>query len=676
MGKGKELRVRVFPNASQERSDWRGQARIVVNYNNIADLKLKDGGRCLVSSFKENSSPREAIISASPESLNKGVVQISQVFRELLGVTPKDSVVVMAPERGDLEVPLAQSIIVRDVTEDNISKNLSTDDRQKFIKALKEDLTAGFLAAEFVLPSMSLAVPVPAFGKRFFQAILVNDRRDSIARFDAISTKVTMLSGSESEPQIGKLKISSIVGQEESVAELNRLFSQLGSPKTMWKNLPRSCAVVLDGPLGSLHEEVVDKIVESEWGTVYEIAPGDQISSLKEAFAQARKNQPSIVLLRHFKPESRALIHATCSALDILSADERSLGYLPQVLVLAMCKDYVADIPLELRSTTRFVNVVTLRVPDEDGRRRILQYIGLKMQPEEAQDILDYIVENTIGWTPGDIRRLVLEAFKIENEQCEKGQATEYFTMGHFEQARRHVRPATMDGIDNRPPKVKWDDIGGNDELKRSLSHYVRLMTNPSPLVGPPRGLLLYGPPGCSKTMTAQAMATTARCNFFSVKGGELLNMYVGESERNVRQLFERARRAAPSIIFFDELDAIGGGRSSMSSSAYGGGDSGGGTKIIQALLTEIDGFDSRPGVMVVGATNRPDLIDSALLRPGRIDQIHYIAPPDASARKAILSKLIDSKKDYTAGLVDAVHYWMFPSGSQRCKKVNLQSCT
>lgn len=155
--------------------------------------------------------------------------------------------------------------------------------------------------------------------------------------------------------------------------------------------------------------------------------------------------------------------------------------------------------------------------------------------------------------------------------------------------------------------------------------------------------------------MTAQAMATTARCNFFSVKGGELLNMYVGESERNVRQLFERARRAAPSIIFFDELDAIGGGRSSMSSSAYGGGDSGGGTKIIQALLTEIDGFDSRPGVMVVGATNRPDLIDSALLRPGRIDQIHYIAPPDASARKAILSKLIDSKKDYTAGLVDAV---------------------
>ena len=161
--------------------------------------------------------------------------------------------------------------------------------------------------------------------------------------------------------------------------------------------------------------------------------------------------------------------------------------------------------------------------------------------------------------------------------------------------------------------------------------------------------------------MAAQAMATAAKCNFFSVKGGELLNMYVGESERNVRILFERARRAAPSIIFFDEMDGIGGARGGMgggsrSNSIAAEATGSSGVKIIQALLTEIDGFESYSGVMIVGATNKPENMDAALLRPGRIDKMFYVGPPTEEGRRAILEKLIERKRNMvTDDLVEQI---------------------
>jgi AAA family ATPase len=204
-----------------------------------------------------------------------------------------------------------------------------------------------------------------------------------------------------------------------------------------------------------------------------------------------------------------------------------------------------------------------------------------------------------------------------------------------------------MHDINLKPPAIRWDDIGGQESVKLSLRRAVRLSVESPEMLSryfdrPPKGFLLYGPPGCSKTMAAQAMATESGLNFFAVKGAELLNMYVGESERAVRDLFKRARDVSPSMIFFDEIDSIAGQRSgfSSSSSSTTGSGSGSGINVLTTLLNEMDGFEALHGVVVLAATNRPQALDPALLRPGRFDELIYVSPPDEAARRAIFAKV------------------------------------
>lgn len=182
-------------------------------------------------------------------------------------------------------------------------------------------------------------------------------------------------------------------------------------------------------------------------------------------------------------------------------------------------------------------------------------------------------------------------------------------------------------------PKVRWDDIGGLELVKRKLREAVEWpITRPTSFtklgITPPKGVLLYGPPGCSKTLIAKALATETGLNFLSVKGPEIFNKYVGESERMMRDIFKKARAASPSIIFFDEIDAM--------TTSRGGGGGGVNDRILTALLTEMDGIETLVNVTILAATNRPDVIDSALMRPGRIDRIMYVGPPDLEARAAI----------------------------------------
>merc|ERR1712054_678178 len=191
-------------------------------------------------------------------------------------------------------------------------------------------------------------------------------------------------------------------------------------------------------------------------------------------------------------------------------------------------------------------------------------------------------------------------------------------------------------------PNTTWDDIGGLENVKRELQELVQYpVEHPEKFekfgMSPSRGVLFYGPPGCGKTLMAKAVANECQANFISVKGPELLTMWFGESEANVRDVFEKARAAAPCVLFFDELDSIASARASG-----GGGDGGGAAdRVINQILTEIDGVGAKKNVFVIGATNRPDIIDPALMRPGRLDQLIYIPMPDVESRLGVLKSCL-----------------------------------
>ena len=210
-------------------------------------------------------------------------------------------------------------------------------------------------------------------------------------------------------------------------------------------------------------------------------------------------------------------------------------------------------------------------------------------------------------------------------------------TQDHFKYALGVSNPSSLRETVVEVPNVTWDDIGGLQDVKRELRELVQYpVEHPEKFekfgMNPSRGVLFYGPPGCGKTLMAKAVANECQANFISVKGPELLTMWFGESEANVRDIFEKARGSAPCVLFFDELDSIAGQRGGSSGDGGGAAD-----RVINQILTEIDGVGSKKNVFVIGATNRPDIIDPALMRPGRLDQLIYIPMPDLESRLSIL---------------------------------------
>jgi transitional endoplasmic reticulum ATPase len=300
-----------------------------------------------------------------------------------------------------------------------------------------------------------------------------------------------------------------------------------------------------------------------------------------------------------------------------------------------------------LRRPGRFDREIEIKVPNEKGRREVFQ-IHTRNMPLVKNISLKEFSQITHGFVGADISavcreaamsalrrylpKIDLESEIIDPELLEQIEVTKE----DFEEALKEILPSGIREVFVEVPNVPWDQVGGLDELKQQLVEAVEWpISNPTIFVRmgitPPKGILLYGPPGCGKTLLARAVATESKANFISIKGPELLSKWVGESEKAIREVFRKAKMASPCIIFFDEFDSIAPSRGRHTS------DSGVTEKVLSQFLTELDGLEVMKDIVVIAATNRPDILDPALIRPGRIDRILLVPSPDEKGRFEIL---------------------------------------
>merc|ERR1719206_808007 len=306
------------------------------------------------------------------------------------------------------------------------------------------------------------------------------------------------------------------------------------------------------------------------------------------------------------------------------------------------------SIDAALRRFGRFDREIDIGIPDATGRLEILRIHTKNMKL--ADDVeLEKVAKESHGHVGADLAALCSEAalqqirgkmdlIDMEEETIDAEVMDSLaVTMEDFKFAMGASNPSALRETVVEVPNVTWNDIGGLANVKRELQELVQYpVEHPEKFLKfgmmPSRGVLFYGPPGCGKTLLAKAIANECQANFISIKGPELLTMWFGESEANVRDVFDKARSAAPCVLFFDELDSIAKSRGGS------GGDGGGASdRVINQILTEMDGMGSKKNVFIIGATNRPDIIDSAIMRPGRLDQLIYIPLPDDGSRMAIL---------------------------------------
>ncbi|KAM3392637.1 hypothetical protein ACQJBY_013667 [Aegilops geniculata] len=300
-----------------------------------------------------------------------------------------------------------------------------------------------------------------------------------------------------------------------------------------------------------------------------------------------------------------------------------------------------------LRRFGRFDREIDIGVPDEVGRLEVLR-IHTKNMKLDVDVNLEVIAKDTHGYVGADLAALCTEAalqcirekmdvIDLEDDTIDAEILNSMaVTNDHLKTALVGTNPSALRETVVEVPNVSWTDIGGLDGVKRELQETVQYpVEHPEKFekfgMSPSKGVLFYGPPGCGKTLLAKAIANECQANFISIKGPELLTMWFGESEANVREIFDKARQSAPCVLFFDELDSIATQRGGRVGDAGGAAD-----RVLNQLLTEMDGMNAKKTVFIIGATNRPDIIDSALLRPGRLDQLIYIPLPDEASRHQI----------------------------------------
>ena len=588
-----------------------------------------------------------------PEDEGREVVRIDGQLRQEAGAGIDDSVDVTAADVEPAEritIALPQQFGVRGDIGSLVRDKLSG-------QPVTSGQTIRFPLGLGLLGGGSQAVPLKIADTQPSGTVVVTDSTD-VQVSDRPAEEVAEGPEGVETPDVTYEDIGGLDDELEQVREMielpmrhPELFNRLGiePPK----------GVLLHGPPGT-GKTMIAKAVANEIDAHFQTLSGPEIMSkyygeseeqLREVFEEAQENAPAIIFmdeLDSIAPKrgeasgdvERRVVAQLLSLMDGL--EERG-----QVVVIG-ATNRVDSIDQALRRGGRFDREIEIGVPDRTGRKEILQVHTRNMPLGDDVDV-DAYAESTHGFVGADLESLAkeagmsalrrvrpdidLDADQIDADVLDRIRVTD----DDMKIAMQGIEPSALREVFVEVPDVTWDRVGGLDDTKERLRETIQWPLEYGTVfdamdIDSAKGVLLYGPPGTGKTLLAKAVANEAESNFISVKGPELLDKYVGESEKGVREIFEKARSNAPTVIFFDEIDAIATERGRNT------GDSGVSERVVSQLLTELDGLESLEDVVVVATTNRPDLIDDALLRPGRLDRHVHVPVPDEAARRAIFT--------------------------------------
>jgi transitional endoplasmic reticulum ATPase len=650
-----------------------GRGIALIDPKIMNDLKLSTGD---VLELSGNRRKTHVLLWSSQQSdTDKKVIRVDGYTRNNLGAGIDDNVTVKK-----VNSVKAEQVILSPVEELNIV-------------GLEEHLPE---LLEGRVITKGDTIPINMMGQRIGFLVTTIIPSNGPALIDADTEFVigsVPKSASRAVPRVNYEDIGGLRNEIQKVREMIELpmrhpeiFDRIGI------EAPRG--VLLYGPPGT-GKTLLAKAVANETNANFFSIGGPEIMSkfygeseerLRETFKQAQESAPSIIFIDEIdsiapkrEEVSGDVEKRVVSQLLTLMDGLESRG---KVVVIGATNRPDALDPA-LRRPGRFDREIEIGIPDQNGRLEILE-IHTRGMPLTEEVNLESVAKITHGFVGADLesvcreaamrslRRVLpeinLEQSKIPIETLNKIK----ITWSDFENALRDVQPSALREVHVQRPNVQWNDVGGLDEVKEELKEAIEWPLKHGDLfaqadVTPPKGLLLYGPPGTGKTMIAKAVATTSEANFISIKGPELLSKWVGESEKGVREVFRKARQAAPCVVFFDELDSVAPRRS--------GGEGGGShvaERIVSQLLTEMDGLEDLKRVVVIGATNRPDIVDEALLRPGRFDRMLEIPLPNNEARKEIL-KIHTAKKpiDKMVSLAKLVELTKGYSGADIAAMVN-----
>jgi transitional endoplasmic reticulum ATPase len=487
-----------------------------------------------------------------------------------------------------------------------------------------------------------------------------DEEEPSVAGVMDESTEILM-AGSTPRVEVG-LGYDSVGGLDKAIQLMRELVELPLRFPELWTTagVPTPKGVLLHGPPGCGKTLIANALVE-ETGAHVVIINGPEImarkggeseANLRQSFEEAIAKAPSIIFMDELDSiapkRDQAQGETEKRVVSQLLTLMDSLNSKSNVMVIG-ATNRPNVIESALRRPGRFDRELEIVIPDEDGRHEILKIKTKDMKIGNDIDLFQ-IARDTHGYVGADLQQLTLEAalqcirsnvgnMDVDSEEPIPDEILDTLEVSsdHFLHALSVTDPSTLRDNKVEVPNVKWADIGGLEETKRELQEMVRYPIEHRHLferfgMQASRGVLFYGPPGCGKTLMAKAIANECGANFISVKGPELLNMWFGGSEANVRELFNKARAASPCILFFDEIDSIARARGAGGA----GGSSDTSDRVINQILSEIDGMGSGKTLFIIGATNRPDILDPGIMRPGRLDQLIYIPLPDRESRVSI----------------------------------------